>query len=47
MKNYVTNLNKLINDEDKSLQDPKVISASQMLNVAIVKYTEIVDKKTK
>ena len=38
------NLHKLINDKNDNLQDPEVISASQILNAAITKYNEIVEK---
>lgn len=40
-------LNKYIIDKNANLQDPEVISASQMLNAAINKYNEIIDKTTK
>ena len=38
------NLNNLIN-KNSNLEDPEIISASQILNVAITKYNEIVIKK--
>lgn len=40
------NLYKLIDDKNANLQDPEVISASQILNAAITKYNEIVERKT-
>jgi hypothetical protein len=39
-------LNKYIVDKSANLQDPEIISASQMLNAAINKYNEIIEKKT-
>jgi regulator of replication initiation timing len=39
------NLYKLIN-ENTNLQDPEIISASQILNAAIAKYNDFVEKKT-
>lgn len=41
------NLHKLLNDKNANLQDPDVLSASKMLNAAITKYNEIVEKKIK
>ena len=38
------NLYNLIN-KNSNLEDPEIISASQILNVAITKYNEIVIKK--
>lgn len=38
-------LHKLINDKDSNLKDTEVIAASQMLNAAVLKYTEILSKK--
>ncbi|MCR4435986.1 MAG: aspartyl-phosphate phosphatase Spo0E family protein [Clostridiales bacterium] len=40
------NLHKLILEKNANLTDPEVISASQMLNAAITKYNEIVEKKS-
>lgn len=40
-------LHKLLEDKNVNLQDPEIISASQMLNAAIAKYNEIVEKKSK
>lgn len=39
------NLHKLINAKDVNLTDPEIITASQMLNAALVKYNEIVSGK--
>lgn len=39
------NLYKLINEKNVNLVDPEIISASEMLNAVITKYTEIIDKK--
>jgi hypothetical protein len=41
-----SNLNKLISDTT-NLQDPEIISASQMLNAAITKYNKAIEKKLK
>ncbi len=41
------NLHELIDQENKNLQDPEVIAASQVLNAAIVKYNKIIQNKTK
>lgn len=41
------NLYKLIDAKNANLLDPEVISASQILNAAIVKYNQIMEKKTK
>lgn len=38
-------LYKLIDEKNANLLDPEIITASQMLNAAISKYNEIVDKK--
>lgn len=38
------NLNKILNKRHSSLTDPEIISASQKLNTAIVKYTALVNK---
>lgn len=40
------NLYKLINEKNVNLADPDIISASQILNAAITKYIEIVEKKS-
>ena len=39
-----TNLHTLL-DEKSNMNDPDIISASQMLNAAITKYIEILAKK--
>jgi len=39
------NLYNLITDKNVNLADPDIISASEMLNAAITKYTEILNKK--
>ncbi len=39
------NLHDLINEKNVNLADPEIISASQILNAAITKYTEIIAKK--
>ncbi len=39
------NLHDLINEKNVNLADPEIISASQILNAAITKYTEIIEKK--
>lgn len=36
---------KLIEEKESNLQDPDVISASQILNAAIAKYNEFIRKK--
>ena len=41
------NLYKLIDDKNANLQDPEIVSASQILNAALVKYNEIIEEKTK
>lgn len=41
------NLYNLIEEKNDDLADSEIISASQMLNVAITKYNEILLKKTK
>jgi len=41
------NLNSLINDKNMNLADAEILAASQILNVAITKYNEIVTKKIK
>lgn len=41
------NLHKLIDYKNANLLDPEVLSASQILNAALVKYNEIIEKKTK
>ncbi len=41
------NLCTLIEDKNANLLDPEVVSASQILNAAITKYNEIIEKKTK
>ena len=40
-----SSLHKLINQEGINLQDPEVIAASQILNAAITKYNELINKK--
>jgi hypothetical protein len=39
------NLNDLISEKGANLQDQEIIAASQILNTAIVKYSEIINKK--
>jgi len=39
------NLYKLINEKNLNLADSEIISASELLNAAITKYIEIIDKK--
>ncbi|OPX43839.1 Spo0E like sporulation regulatory protein [Ruminiclostridium hungatei] len=39
-------LHDLINEKNVDLADPEIITASQMLNAAITKYTEIISNKT-
>ncbi len=39
------NLHELINQKHVGLTDPEIVSASQMLNAAILKYTEIINNK--
>jgi hypothetical protein len=39
-------LNKLIAEKNSSLQDPEVVAASQKLNNIILKYTELIKRKT-
>ena len=41
------NLTELIGNKDFNLQDPDIISASQLLNATITKYNEIIKKKIK
>lgn len=41
------NLNNLIADKKTNLQDPEIISASQILNAAITKYNKIITKNMK
>ena len=40
------NLYNLINEKNVNLADSEIIAASEMLDVAITKYTEIIEKKT-
>ncbi len=40
-------LNDLIIEKNIDLSDPEIIAASQVLNAAITKYTEILTKKHK
>ncbi|MDD2190101.1 MAG: aspartyl-phosphate phosphatase Spo0E family protein [Eubacteriales bacterium] len=37
-------LNDLIAEKGSNLQDPEIIAASQVLNAAITKYTEVISK---
>ncbi|EMS70616.1 aspartyl-phosphate phosphatase Spo0E family protein [Ruminiclostridium cellobioparum] len=39
------NLHEVISKKGINLTDPEIISASQMLNAAITKYNEIINKK--
>lgn len=39
------NLYNLINESNVDLSDPDIVSASEMLNAAITKYNEIINKK--
>lgn len=41
------NLHAIINKKGINLTDPEIISASQMLNAAITKYNDIINKKHK
>lgn len=41
------NLEELIDKKQANLQDPDIIVASQILNVAITKYNEFILKKIK
>lgn len=38
-------LHKLISKKGINLQDPEVLSSSQVLNAAITKYNELISKK--
>lgn len=38
-------LHKLISKKGINLQDPEVLSSSQVLNAAITKYNELINKK--
>lgn len=40
-----TNLNNLIKKKDGDLQDPEVLSASQMLNSVLTEYNKLLIKK--
>lgn len=40
-----TQLHQLINEKKSKLDDPDIITASQMLNAAVTKYTEIILQK--
>lgn len=37
-------LNDLVAEKGSNLQDPEIIAASQVLNAAITKYTEVISK---
>lgn len=39
-------LYELISDKNANIQDSEIVAASQVLNVAITKYTEILTKKS-
>lgn len=41
------NLYEMINKKNVNLSDPDVVTASEMLNAAILKYIEIINKKMK
>lgn len=46
----IENLRKRLNNliaNNENLQDPEIISASQILNAAVTKYTEVISKKNK
>lgn len=45
IENLRSQLHKLIAGNSGNLHDPEVISASEMLNAAILKYNEIISKK--
>lgn len=40
-------LERLINEHEGNLIDPEVVAASEVLNAALNKYNEIIDKKMK
>lgn len=39
-----SSLNELIEDKKSNLQDPEIVASSQILNAAITKYNQIIQK---